>query len=121
MILEITTCKAKNIGNKSIKVLTSKYHRVRRPTSYMPIEETYVCMFSSAVPLQLVPSTWQAFHDGMACVAARMSAITSPLSSSVRPPDDVLPVFAVAGGNWGCDCAVTLLLLLRGGASRLKE
>ena len=49
--------------------------------SCTPIEETYLSMFSSAVPVQLVPSISQAFHDGMARVAARMSAMTSALSA----------------------------------------
>lgn len=78
-------------------------------------------MFSSAVPVQLVPSTWQAFHDGIARVAARMSAITSALSASVRPPDDAPPAFVVASGDRGCGCALIVLLRLRNGAFRLKE
>jgi hypothetical protein len=78
-------------------------------------------MFSSAVPVQLVPSTWQAFHDGIARVAARMSVITSALSASVRSPDDVPPAFVVVSGDRGCGCAVMVLLRMRDGAFRLKE
>jgi hypothetical protein len=50
-----------------------------------------------------------------------MSAITSGLSDSVRPLDDALPAFVVAGGNRGCGCTVSVLLRLRDGAFRLKE
>ena len=60
-----------------------------------PTEETYFCMFSSTVPVQLVPSIWQAFHDGMAQVLERMSATTSELSSSVSPTDDPPPALVV--------------------------
>ena len=56
-------------------------------------------MFSSVVSVQLMPSTWQAFRDGIARVAARMSATTSGLSASVGPLDDAPPAFVVASGN----------------------
>lgn len=54
-------------------------------------------MFSSAVPVKLVYSIWQAFHDGVARVAMRISAMTSELSSSVHPLDEALPAL--------CSCA----------------
>jgi hypothetical protein len=38
-------------------------------------------------PYQLVSSMWQAFQDGMTCVAVRMSAITSAFRASVRWSD----------------------------------
>src|SRR5260370_42499667 len=41
----------------------------------MPIEETYFCMSSSAVPSQLAPSILHAFHKFEARVEARMDAI----------------------------------------------
>ena len=62
-----------------------------------PIEETYFFMFSSPVPVHLVPSIWQAFHDGIAYVAARMSPTTSAFSSSMRWFDDTPPVFVIVG------------------------
>ncbi|KIL67616.1 hypothetical protein M378DRAFT_159431 [Amanita muscaria Koide BX008] len=65
----------------------------------MPIEETYFCTFSSAVSLQLAPSTWQAFHDAEARVAPRMSAITFAFSASLRLPDEAPPAFVAASGN----------------------
>lgn len=76
-------------------------------------------MFSFAVPSQLMPSTSQAFHVGMARVAARISLITSAFSSSLRTPVDVPPVFVVTGGNGGSVDIVTLLPLF--GRSRLNE
>ena len=45
----------------------------------------------------------------MARVAARISAITLAFSSGVRVPYDIPIVDVIAGGNWGSDCAVTLL------------
>ena len=54
----------------------------------MPIEVRYFCVFSSAVPAQLVASTSQAFHDGMARVAARISDITSAFNAMLRLLDD---------------------------------
>lgn len=51
--------------------------------------DTYFLIFSSAVPLQLVPSIWHALHDGMAWVAARMSEMTSAFIASVRVPGPV--------------------------------
>ena len=64
--------------------------------SCRPIEDTYFCMFSSAEPIQLVPSIWHAFHDGMARVAARISATTSSFNASVRLPGDSPPLVPVA-------------------------
>lgn len=46
---------------------------------------SYFSIFS-AVPVQLVPSISHAFHDGIARVAARISAITLSLRSSCRVP-----------------------------------
>ena len=62
-----------------------------------PIEETYFFMFSSPVPVHLVPSIWQAFHDGIAYVAARMSLMASAFIATTRRPDDASPAFIVAG------------------------
>jgi len=89
----------------------------RQPST--PIEATYFSMFSSAVPVQLVPSIWQAFHDGMARVAERISAMTSELSSSVSPTDDPSPALVV--GSCGCAEPLLSLPLPGGGAARLKE
>ena len=80
-------------------------HHVARSTdtnnhdSWTPTVEMYFCVLSSAVPSQLVPSTTQAFHDGIARVAARMSAMTLSFSSRVFPP---VPPGAVV--DWSCGC-----------------
>ena len=85
-----------------------------------PIEETYCSMFSCAVPVQLEPSIWQAFHDGMSRVAERISAMTSELSSSLSSADDPVSPALVVGS---CGCAEPPLssLPLWGGGARLKE
>ena len=85
----------------------------------VPMVETYFCMFSSAVPSQLVPSIWQAFHDGEAHVAARISAITLSFSSTrVRSPA-ASPSGAAVGCS--CGCVLTLLPCASSTSSRLKE
>lgn len=48
-------------------------------------KDRYFARFSSAVPSQLIPSIWQAFHEALARVAARISAITSLLRPSIDP------------------------------------
>ena len=75
-------------------------------------------MFSSAVPVQSVPSIWQAFHDGMACVTERISAMTPELRSSACPTDDPPPALVCSRV-----CAEPPLspLALFGGEGRLKE
>ncbi|KAH9989697.1 hypothetical protein BJV74DRAFT_451759 [Russula compacta] len=101
--------------------LVSMLHHINFGSRMTPIEEIYFCMFSSPVPAQLVPSIWQAFHDGMACVAARMSVMTSEFSAIMGWLDERSPALAVIGGNCGCVCTEAPLLLLGGGPSRLKE
>ena len=85
-----------------------------------PTEETYFCMFSSAVPVQVVPSIWQAVHDGMARVIERMSATTSELSSSVSPTGDPPPAIAVGSGYVRAEPPM-LSLPFPGGRPRMKE
>jgi len=88
----------------------------------VPIEVTYFCIFSSTVPAQLVPSISQAFHDGMARVAASISDITSAFNAKLRLLDEApSPIDC----NWG-SCCGEMLPPLRGageaeGLSRLKE
>ena len=56
----------------------------------------------------------------MACVAERISAMTSKLSSSVSPADDLmLPALVV--GSCGCAELLLLPLPLCGGGACLKE
>src|SRR5437879_7798066 len=78
-------------------------------------------MFSSPVPVHLVPSIWQVFHDGIAYVAAKISLTTSAFSASIRRFDDAPPVFIVVGCSCACVEALLLLLRLRGGLLWLKE
>ena len=72
-----------------------------------PIEVMYLRMFSSAVPSQLVFSISQARHDGIARVAATMSASTFPMGEKVSPTDDLdtplgpWPAIVVAAGSTG--------------------
>ena len=90
--------------------------RWKSQLSCVPKEETYFSTFSSAVPVQLVPSIWQAFHDDMACVAARMSEMTSGFSGTVRWLGDAV----VVGRGGSCACAGPSLWL-GSGESRLKK
>ena len=66
-------------------------------------------MFSSPVPVHLVPSIWQAFHDDIAYVAARMSPTTSAFSSSTRWFDDTPPVFVIVGVETAAGAEALLL------------
>src|SRR6266849_896190 len=61
--------------------------------------ERYFSLFSSAVPVHLVPSITHAFQDGIARVAARISAKTFSLSSRccVPLPDGPPPLVVIAG------------------------
>lgn len=81
----------------------------------MPIEDTYFLMFS---PVPLVLSASQAFRDGVAHAATRMSVITLAFSSRACAPDDVPSVNVCVGSNYGHGYAVTLL---SGRLFRLKE
>lgn len=56
--------------------------------SFKLIEEKII---SSAVPVQLVPSMWQAFHEGIARVAASMSLMMSAFSSTLHLPEEGPP------------------------------
>ena len=85
--------------------------------------ERYLSVFSSAVPVQLVPSIWQAFHDGKVRDAARISAMTSSFNSSLHVPDldDVSPPLVAPCDCCNCSfCSETLLLRLAGGPFRWK-
>lgn len=50
-------------------------------------------MFSSAVPVQLGPTIWQALHDGTARV--EMISVIA-LGLRLSPPDDLPPVLIVS-------------------------
>ena len=63
-----------------------------------PTVETYFSMFSSAVPSQLEFSISHARHDGIECVAARISASAVLIGASLCPEDDAPPVFAARTG-----------------------
>src|SRR6266404_7068736 len=66
-------------GNYIARYMNSAFSKKRgqRQPSSVPVTSLYLCRFSSAVPVQVVPSM---FHDGEAYVAARISAIRLPSS-----------------------------------------
>ena len=65
--------------------------------------DRYFSLFCSAVPVHLVPSTSHSFHDGIVCVAARMSEMTFSLRSRRRIPlaDPPLAFIGVINGICG--------------------
>jgi len=97
-----------------------RLHKVFRVTGGQEVNDAYAYE-SFPPPCQsklLSPPSTQAFHEGMARVAARISAITSTFSGGTPCLLDAAPpVFVVAGGNWGG----ILLSAGSGGPSRLKE
>ena len=88
----------------------------------MPILEAYFCMFSSAVPSQLVPSITHAFHEFKSRVAARMASIVSEFNGGkvlMFSPDEVAPIV-----DWLWSCVgpeKSPLSLPPAGSSRLKD
>jgi len=86
-----------SIYRKLTRIKSEGIEKEHGQESCTPIAEKYFFTFSSAVPVQLVPSIWQAFHEGMAWVAARIPSMTSALSAIARVSDDERPASIVDG------------------------